>query len=123
MVDGARKGIGLSERERRKFGVKKMSIVVLDARRPSHTLTTLPDDLVHYSEPRVLTVREYARLQSFPDWFSFHGVYTTGGKRRRFTCPRYTQVGNAVPPRVAKFLGGLVSQYFAYLNERTVSRA
>lgn len=31
---------------------------------PSHTLTTLPDDYVNYSEGRILTVREYARLQS-----------------------------------------------------------
>lgn len=118
MVDKARKGVTLSDAERKKFGVKKMSVVVLDGSAPSHTLTTLPDDYVHYSEPRILTVREYARLQSFPDWFSFHGVYTTGGERRRITCPRYTQVGNAVPPRVATFLGELVVCYSKKLRER-----
>ena len=97
-----------------------MSIVVLDSRSPSHTLTTLPDDFVHYAEPRVLTVRDYARLQSFPDWFSFHGVYTTG--ENVHTCPQNTQVGNAVPPRVARFLGKLVVHYVADLNKEFASR-
>ena len=98
-----------SERER--FGVKKQHLVVLNADNPSHTLTTLPDDYLHYAEPRILTVREYARLQSFPDWFSFHGKYTTGGHLRTKQCPRYTQVGNAVPPRLARFLGTLIRHY------------
>jgi DNA (cytosine-5)-methyltransferase 1 len=111
MVRKARKGVSLSAKERRTFGVKKHSIVVLDGAAPSHTLTTLPDDYIHYSEGRILTVREYARLQSFPDWFEFRGVYTTGGERRKKSCPRYTQVGNAVPPRLASFLGVLIRKY------------
>jgi len=52
-----------------------------------------------------LTVREMARLQSFPDTFQFKGKYTTGGDRRTKECPRYTQVGNAVPPLLAEALG------------------
>jgi DNA (cytosine-5)-methyltransferase 1 len=72
------------------------------------TITTNPDDLIHYSEPRTLTVREVARLQSFPDWFEFKGRYTTGGLRRREDCPRYTQVGNAVPPLLAEAIGGFL---------------
>jgi DNA (cytosine-5)-methyltransferase 1 len=66
------------------------------------TLTTLPDDFIHYSEPRILSPREYARLQSFPDWFEFKGAYTTGGKERRHRVPRYTQIGNAIPPLFAE---------------------
>lgn len=62
------------------------------------TLTTLPDDHIHYQEPRIFTVREFARIQSFPDWFEFKGPYTTGGKLRVKQTPRYTQVGNAIPP-------------------------
>jgi DNA (cytosine-5)-methyltransferase 1 len=84
---------------------RKHSVTVLHSRRPSPTLTTLPDDLVHYSEPRILTVREYARLQSFPDWFTFRGKYTTGGRMRALECPRYTQIGNSVAPFVSEGLG------------------
>lgn len=86
-------------------GVKKHYFAILDRHSPSRTISTLPDDVMHYSEPRILTVRENARLQSFPDWFEFQGKYTTGGHRRKFECPRYTQVGNAVAPRFGQFLG------------------
>lgn len=68
-------------------------------------MTTLPDDMIHYAEPRILTVRETARLQSFPDWFQFKGKYTTGGDRRTKECPRYTHMGNAVPPLLAEAIG------------------
>lgn len=69
---------------------------------PSRTLTTLPEDLIHYSKNRILTVREMARLQSFPDSYVFLGPRTTGGAQRISSCPQYTQVGNAVPPMLAK---------------------
>jgi DNA (cytosine-5)-methyltransferase 1 len=91
--------------EKRRFGIKKHCLVVLKETQPSHTLTTLPDDIIHYSNPRILTVRECARIQTFPDWFVFKGKYTTGGKMRTIECPRYTQVGNAVPPFLAEALG------------------
>jgi len=84
------------------LGTKKNCLAPLHPDRPSRTITTLPDDLLHYKEPRILTVRENARIQSFPDWFVFTGKYTTGGHLRKFECPRYTQVGNAVPPLMAE---------------------
>ncbi len=74
----------------------------LHPRRRSNTLTTLPEDFVHYSKNRVPTVREMARLQSFPDHFIFLGPRTSGGQNRRHECPQYTQVGNAVPPLLAE---------------------
>lgn len=86
-------------------GMRKQCVTPLHPKQMAHTVTTLPDDMIHYNEPRILTVRENARLQSFPDWYEFHGEYTTGGKRRRFTVPRYTQVGNAVPPLMAEAIG------------------
>ena len=86
-------------------GMKKMVTRVLDPLDTAPTITSLPDDLLHYSEPRILTVRENARLQSFPDWFKFKGKYTTGGNRRRNEVPRFTQVANAVPPLLAEQLG------------------
>ena len=100
-----RPGVSLSDQMRLEIGTKKQAITVLNADEPSKTLTTLPDDLLHYSEPRILTVREMARIQSFPDSFDILGKYTTGGERRTKECPRYTQVGNAVPPLLAEALG------------------
>lgn len=101
-------GKGLSDVHKATLGTKKQVISVLSPKEPSRTLTTLPDDLLHYSEPRILTVRENARIQSFPDDFEFRGKYTTGGMRRTQECPRYTQVGNAVPPLMAEALGTLM---------------
>ncbi|EPA9108847.1 DNA (cytosine-5-)-methyltransferase [Acinetobacter haemolyticus] len=101
-------GISLNDEMRAHIGTRKQAITVLDASQPSRTLTTLPDDLLHYSEPRILTVREMARIQSFPDSFRILGKYTTGGDRRTSECPRYTQIGNAVPPFLAEALGLLI---------------
>ncbi|HGS5164607.1 DNA cytosine methyltransferase [Vibrio harveyi] len=100
-----RPGVSLSDQMRLEIGTKKQAITVLNANEPSKTLTTLPDDLLHYSEPRILTVREMARIQSFPDTYHIKGKYTTGGERRKMECPRYTQIGNAVPPFLAEALG------------------
>lgn len=77
---------------------------------PSITATSAPDDYVHFLQPRSLTVREWARLQMFPDWYQFCGKRTTGGIRRAGNpregifdreLPKYTQIGNAVPVRLA----------------------
>ena len=81
---------------------------------PNITATSLPDDFVHYSQPRSLTVREWARLQLFPDWYEFAGNRTTGGRKRAgdFTngdwtreTPKYTQIGNAVPVKLSEEIG------------------
>jgi DNA (cytosine-5)-methyltransferase 1 len=100
-----RLNVNLSPATRKAYKLKKAALRVLDPFRPAPTITSLPDDLLHYSEPRTLTVRENARLQSFPDWFEFHGKYTSGGLRRRKEVPRFTQVANAVPPLLAEQLG------------------
>lgn len=81
---------------------------------PNITATSLPDDYVHFSQPRCLTVREWARLQMFPDWYQFLGKRTTGGHRRAGNpkegifdrdVPKYTQIGNAVPVELARKIG------------------
>ncbi|MBP0621992.1 DNA cytosine methyltransferase [Cupriavidus consociatus] len=99
------RGVRMNEESRARFGLKKHRIYPMSAWEPAPTITTLPDDVLHYSEPRILTVRESARLQSFPDWFKFRGKFTTGGAMRTKECPRYTQVGNAVPPLLAEAIG------------------
>lgn len=109
VLDTCARGVCISPKERARLGIGKRSTTPLDGSRPSPTITTLPDDLIHYKEPRTMSVRELARLQSFPDWFSFKGPYTTGGAGRAGACPRYTQVGNAVPPLLAEALGETLS--------------
>lgn len=86
-------------------GLKKRGITPLKADCICPTITSIPDDFVHFAEPRIMTVRECARIQSFPDEYIFFGSYTTGGKRRRTEVPRYTQVANAVPPLFAEQVG------------------
>jgi DNA (cytosine-5)-methyltransferase 1 len=100
------------------FKTKKFAQRVLpetwDKKGPNITATSLADDFVHYSQPRSLTVREWARIQGFPDWYIFRGPRTTGGRRRAGDpsvdnwdreVPKYTQIGNAVPVELGRKLG------------------
>jgi DNA (cytosine-5)-methyltransferase 1 len=89
---------------------KKQIINVLRRDAQSPTITTCPFDYIHYKTPRILTVREFARLQSFPDWFVFKGIYATSGSLS-FTAPRYTQIGNAVPPLMAESILKTLKNY------------
>lgn len=111
------KGKKIEQAQRGKYANKKHTVYILDPDLPAPTVTTLPDDIIHYSEPRILTVREMARLQSFPDEFEFKGKYTTGGDRRTKECPRYTQVGNAVPPLLGQALGHTLIQFLQKVND------
>ena len=97
-----------------------------DEKGPSITATSLPDDYVHFSQPRTLTVREWARLQGFPDYYRFAGSRTTGGIRRAGNpregnfareLPKYTQIGNAVPVFLAKAVGEHFAKIINKANE------
>lgn len=66
-----------------------------DGNKPSKTIDTGHRNHFHYEYNRVPTVRENARLQSFPDDFVFTGTRTQ----------QYRQVGNAVPPLLGYYLG------------------
>lgn len=72
----------------------------------SWTLNTKADSVYHYRELRALSVREFARLQSFPDRFVFVTAPQRGSLPGRIAGgaahSRYRQVGNAVPPLFAK---------------------
>lgn len=86
---------------------RKQTQKALLADQPAPAALSIPDDACHYhhDEQRTLTVREMARIQSFPDNFEFRSKITTGGKMRSFEAPQYTQVGNAVPPLLGRALG------------------
>lgn len=68
--------------------------------KPSNTIDTGHRNYFHYAEPRIPTVRESARIQSFPD--SFEIVGTRGSQ--------YKQVGNAVPPMLAKIIADKIKE-------------
>ena len=84
------------------LGSEKRNYNVLKPESQSSTIMTIADDYIHYSNPRALTVREMARLQSFDDSFVFQGKRSTGGNKRKFEVPQFTLVGNAVPPLMAR---------------------
>ena len=92
---------------------------------PTMTVTSLPDDYVHYSNPRTFSVREWARMQTFPDKHIFSGPRTTGGHRRAGNpslgnwtrdVPKYTQIGNAVPPLLGKAIGERVKEIISEID-------
>ena len=94
----------LAKKELKSIGLdsEKRSYNVLKPESQSSTIMTIADDYIHYSNPRALTVREMARLQSFDDSFVFQGKRSTGGNKRKFEVPQFTLVGNAVPPLMAR---------------------
>ncbi len=73
----------------------------LNSKKPSFTIDTGHRHHFHYKYNRVPTVRESARIQSFPDTFIFLGSKTS----------QYKQVGNAVPPLLAKVLAEEIKKY------------
>lgn len=98
----------------KKFAQRVLPAIWQPGKGPTITATSLPDDYVHFAQPRTLTVREWARLQGFPDWYQFKGKRTTGGLRRAGNpiegihfreLPKYTQIGNAVPVQMAHAIG------------------
>lgn len=97
------KSMGLESNKRNYF--------VLKADGQSPTVVTMPDDFIHYSSHRAMTVREMARLQSFDDSFVFQGKRQTGGDKRKSEIPQYTLVGNAVPPLMSRAIGNEILKY------------
>ncbi|MBN8572322.1 MAG: DNA cytosine methyltransferase [Candidatus Kapabacteria bacterium] len=73
----------------------------LNSKKPSFTIDTGHRHHFHYKYNRVPTVRESARIQSFPDSFIFLGSKTS----------QYKQVGNAVPPILAAVLANEIMKY------------
>lgn len=105
MKEYPEKGKRIDGKARKPWGIKQRGLFILDGQTVAPTITNMPDDYLHYQEPRILTVRECARIQSFPDWYEFKSKYTTGGDMRKKEVPRYSQVGNAIPPLFAEQAG------------------
>lgn len=76
---------------------------------PCPTLITMPNhastSLCHPTETRALSIKEYARIQEFPDLWEFSGTVSE----------QYAQVGNAVPTRLGKVAGEVIDQSLAAL--------
>ena len=74
----------------------------LDRNKPSGTVINVRKSMwVHPTKDRAISIREAARLQSFPDRFVFKGTKNS----------QYQQVGNAVPPLMAKGIAELLLKY------------
>lgn len=90
------------------------------------TLNTKGDSAYHYGPPRCLSVREFARLQSFPDRF----VFTTDPRKGPLpgrvdggaAHSRYRQAGNAVPPLLAAAAAGALRQAILAARARRSDR-
>ena len=110
------KDIPLSISDRRLDGIRKTGgrttyygRLKWDA--PSYTIATYFNRVgngcnLHPSQPRVMSTREAARLQSFPDDFIFVGSKTS----------QYKQIGNAVPPLLGRFVSTLLKPYLNSFN-------
>jgi DNA (cytosine-5)-methyltransferase 1 len=64
---------------------------------------------IHYRHPRCITVREMARLHGFPDWFRFHRTKWHGAR----------QIGNSVPPPLARAVASSVMQAIGISPQQT----
>jgi len=91
------------------------------------TLNTKSDCVYHYDVTRALSVREFARLQSFPDRFVFTTDRQRGSLEGRHdggpAHSRYRQVGNAVPPLLAKRAAELLMVELNAVRERETAKA
>lgn len=88
---------------------------------PSPTVTShCLDEFVHPMHNRALTVRECARLQSFPDSYEFVGGPYIVPHINRTVQDKYEQIGDAVPPLLAYAWGVQINKLFE-MNEDTLS--
>jgi len=87
---------------------REAKLVRLDSSKPSPTIVTDRKRYYHPEEDRYLTLREAAALQSFPPNFIFYGSLSK----------QWTQVGNAVPPIMAKEIGKSIIEMHKNRNKK-----
>jgi len=91
------------------FGQNNMRV---DPDRPAPTVAaSFQSNFIHPTLHRNFTAREAARLQSFPDYYQFSGSRTTMSWEKNLS--QYQQIGNAVPPLLARALGRCIAKYLA----------
>lgn len=93
---------------------------IIDRNKVSPTITaSFYSSFIHPTQPRNITVREAARIQTFPDTFVFKGKKTTLSKKllakkgifEELHLDQFNQVGNAVPPLMAEHLAQICSEF------------
>lgn len=93
---------------------------IIDGKKVSPTITaSFYSSFIHPTQPRNITVREAARIQTFPDAFVFKGKKTTLSKKllakkgifEELHLDQFNQVGNAVPPLMAQHLAQICSEF------------
>ena len=100
MVPEGKNYKALPEKYRKQFKYNE-ALTRYHSKKPSLTINTGHRSHFHYKYNRIPTVRESARLQSFPDNFIFYGNKTQ----------QYRQVGNAVPPMLGKVIAKEIKNY------------
>lgn len=92
---------------------------IIDGNKVSPTITaSFYSSFIHPNQPRNITVREAARMQTFPDTFIFKGKKTTLSKKllekkgifEELHLDQFNQVGNAVPPLMGRHLAKICMQ-------------
>ncbi len=71
-------------------------------------------NFIHPYANRNFTAREGARIQSFPDLYMFKGKRTTMSWEKNLS--QYQQIGNAVPPLLAKAIAERIKWYFNHID-------
>lgn len=101
--------------------------------KPNTVSFTIPasfySNFIHPFIPRNITAREAARIQSFPDWYVFEGKRTQIsskllaklGKEEENHLSQYNQIGNAVPPLLAKAIAKTIAEFITKENAHTAS--
>lgn len=93
---------------------------IIDGQKVSPTITaSFYSSFIHPTQPRNITVREAARVQTFPDSFVFKGKKTTLSKKLlakkgilgELHLDQFNQVGNAVPPLMAEHLARICAEF------------
>lgn len=98
------------ERSGKAFGQNNMRVY---PDRPAPTVpASFQSNFIHPYLNRNFTAREGARLQSFPDWYEFKGRRTTMSWERNLS--QYQQIGNAVPPLLARAVAEAVRRYLQH---------